>query len=133
MESTRRRLQDMCVPEFETYYDLCNDLYYCKDVTGLFISLRLELDPAQWRLFIDSSKQSLKAVLLHSGNKYPSLPLAHSVQKKEDYDNVKELLDKINYSKFKWDVCGDFKMLPFLLVRGIHKVFMFPLLMGQQG
>ena len=54
-------------------------------------------------------------MLLHNRNKYPSLSLAHSLQKKEDYDNVKKLLDKISYSKFKWDVCGDFKMLAFLL------------------
>ena len=89
--------------------------YYCKDVTGLFASLRLEHDPAQWRLFTNSLKWGLKAVLLHNGNKYPSLPLAYLVQKKEGYDNVKELLDKINYSKFKWDVWGDLKMLAFLL------------------
>ena len=101
--------------EYEIYYDWSNDLCYCKDVTALFTSLRLKHDLAQWRLFIDSSKRSLKAVLPHNGNKYLSLPLAHSVQKKEDYDNLKELLDKINYSKFKWDVCGDFKMLAFLL------------------
>ena len=34
--------------EFEIYYDLCNDLCYCKDVTDLFTSLRLEYDPTQW-------------------------------------------------------------------------------------
>ena len=101
--------------EFEIYYDFCNDLCYCKDVTDFFTSLRLEHDPAQWRLLIDSSKRSLKAMLPHNGSKYPSLPLAYSVQKKEDYDNDKEFLDKINYSKFKCDVCGDFKMLTFLL------------------
>jgi hypothetical protein len=54
----------------------------------------MELDPSQWRLFIDSSSRSLKAVLLHNGNLYPSIPVAHSVQMKEDYDNVKHLLGK---------------------------------------
>jgi hypothetical protein len=37
----------------------------------------------EWRLFIDSSKVGLKAVLLHNGNKYPSVPLAHAVNMKE--------------------------------------------------
>jgi hypothetical protein len=37
----------------------------------------------EWRLFIDSSKVTLKAVLLHNGNKYPSVPLAHVVNMKE--------------------------------------------------
>ena len=34
---------------------------------------------------------------------------------KEDYENVKQLLIKINYVQFKWYVCGDFKMLGVLL------------------
>lgn len=101
--------------EFEIFYDISNDLCYCKDVIGLFTAIGLKHDPADWRLFIDSSTRSLKAVLLHNGNKYPSLPLAHSVQKKENYDNVKQLLEKVNYADFKWDVCGDFKMISFLL------------------
>ena len=32
----------------------------------------------KWRLFIDSSKRSLKAVLLYIGNQKPSIPIAHS-------------------------------------------------------
>ena len=40
------------------------------------------------RLFIDSSKRSLKAVLLDVGNKRPSIPIAHSTQLKEYYDNI---------------------------------------------
>jgi hypothetical protein len=30
---------------------------------------------SEWRLFIDPSKVSLKAVLLHNGNKYLSVPI----------------------------------------------------------
>ena len=104
--------------EFEIYYDLCNDLCYCKDVTGLFTSLRLEHDPAQW---LKMESQSSVAPQW----KYPSLPLAHSVQKKEDYDNVKELLDKINYSKFKWDACCAFKILAFLLGFQGHTKYLY--------
>ena len=46
---------------------------------------------------------------------YPSIPLACLLQMKEDYENVKQLFIKINYAQFKWYVCGDFKMLGFLL------------------
>ena len=74
----------------------------------------IDHDLIQWRLFIDSSTKSLKAVLLYNGDIYPSIPLAHSQQMKEDYKNVKQLLIKINYAQFKWYVCGDFKMLGFL-------------------
>jgi hypothetical protein len=41
--------------------------------------------------FIDSSKVSLKAVLLHRGNKLHSIPLAHAVHVKEMYENLQGL------------------------------------------
>ena len=66
-------------------------------------------------IFIDSSKQSLKAVLLHNGNVYPSIPIAHSVRMKEDRKSVKIVLELIRYNNHNWDVCGDFKMMAFIL------------------
>jgi hypothetical protein len=50
---------------------------------------------SEWRLFIDSSKASLKAVLLHNGNKLPSVPLAYATNMKETYENLKILIEKI--------------------------------------
>jgi hypothetical protein len=73
-------------------------------------------DPTSWRLFIDSSATSLKAVLLHNGNEFPSIPVGHSTQLKETYDNVKKLLDAIDYKTYNWYVCGDFKKLDFYWV-----------------
>ena len=101
--------------EFSVYFDVTENLCYCKHVKGLFRAVEIDHDPTKWRLFIDSSTKSLKAVLLHNGTIYLSLPLAYSLQMKEDYENVKQLLNKINYAQFKWYVCGDFKMLGFLL------------------
>lgn len=101
--------------EFGVYFDISKDLCYCKDINGMFAAIGIEHKPEEWRLFIDSSTKSLKAVLLHNGNQYPSLPVAYSVQMKEEYENVKRLLEMVNYDEFKWDVCGDFKMLAFLL------------------
>ncbi|MEL7005851.1 MAG: hypothetical protein AAFN93_24445 [Bacteroidota bacterium] len=101
--------------EFGVYFDISKDLCYCKDINGMFAAIGIEHKPEEWRLFIDSSTKSLKAVLLHNGNQYPSLPVAYSVQMKEKYENVKRLLEMVNYDEFKWDVCGDFKMLAFLL------------------
>jgi len=51
----------------------------------------------QWRLFIDSSTVSLKAALLHNGNKFPSIPLIHAVHVKETYENLQVLLQKVCY------------------------------------
>ena len=111
--------------EFSVHFDVIEELCYCKDssitskwtgkVEGLFCAVGIDHDPTQWRLFIDSSTKSLKAVLLYNDNIYPSISLAYSLQMKEDYENVKQLFIKINYAQFKWYVCGDFKMLGFLL------------------
>ena len=57
--------------ELASLFDMENRLCYCTDVSGLFTSLGFPHNPSDWRLFIDSSKRSLKAVLLHNGNKYP--------------------------------------------------------------
>jgi len=45
-------------------------------------ALGIKRDPQEWRLFIDSSKLSLKAVLLHNGNQHPSIPVGHGVHMK---------------------------------------------------
>ena len=75
-----------------------------------------EYDPEEWRLFIDSSTRSLKAVLLFNGEKVASLPIAHSVTLKElSYATVSLLLNNIQYQNHKWLLCGDLKVLSILL------------------
>jgi hypothetical protein len=63
----------------------------------------------EWRLFIDSTKVSLEGVLLDNGNKYPSVPLSHAVIMEETYENIKHLLEKTQYEKYKWNICCDTK------------------------
>ena len=77
------------------------DLVACTDVDGLMQTLSINHIPLDWRLFIDSSKLSLKAILLHNGNTLPSIPLGHSVHNKESYENMKILMEAVNYDKFK--------------------------------
>ena len=72
-------------------------------------------DPNDWRLFIDSSKRSLKAVLLHNGNELVSLPVAHSVRMKETYAVMQMLMTAHHYNDHKWLICGDLKMIAILL------------------
>ncbi|KAJ4436580.1 hypothetical protein ANN_16613 [Periplaneta americana] len=90
-------------------------LCYCFKIKELFEAIGVPHIAEDWRLFIDSSTRSLKAVLLHNGNMYPSIPVGYSTHLKEDYENVRFLLEKINYTSYKWDICGDFKMLGFIL------------------
>ena len=68
-----------------------------------------------WRLFIDASKSSLKAVLLHNTNQFASIPLAYSTWMKESYKNIELLLSKIQCSTHVWKICVDFKVLNVLL------------------
>ena len=84
-------------------------------IPGLLTSLGLPHNPSDWRLFIDSSKRSLKGVLLHNGNKYPSIPIAHSVHLMESCDNMELLLEAIKYSEYQWILCGDLKVIGLLM------------------
>ena len=87
---------------FDSYHP---SLCYCTDIQGLFQEIDIAYSASDWRLFIDSSKRSLKAVLRHIDNVYQSIPIAHSVQMKEDRESVKILLELIQYNDHNWDVC----------------------------
>ena len=102
--------------EFLRFFSEEKDLVYCTDVSQLLHNLGLpQYQPEEWRLFIDSSKRSLKAVLVHNGNQFASIPLAHSTTLKEKYEAVKYLLEKIRYCQHEWMICVDLKMVNFLL------------------
>ena len=92
-------------------YGIC----YCKDIDGLMNELGCEHNPVHWRLFIDSSKTSLKAVLLHNGNIKPSVPVGYSILKKETYNTMKTFLDLLEYPKHNWKICSDLKVASLLL------------------
>lgn len=100
---------------FSVFFTLRDGLCYCHDIRGLFDAMGIPCNTSDWRLFIDSSSKSLKAVLLHNTNQWPSIPLAHSVHMKEEYQNVKILLSALKYEQFSWEVIGDFKMVAFLI------------------
>ncbi|GFU91697.1 uncharacterized protein TNCV_3579491 [Trichonephila clavipes] len=68
---------------------------------------------SDWHIFIDSSKRSLKCVLLNNGNKYGSIPIAHSVTLKE-YANIAKVMETIKYQDHKWFICVDLKMVNFV-------------------
>jgi len=54
-------------------------------------------------------------VLLHNGNRFPSVPLADADNMKGSYESMKLLLGKIKYDEFKWKLCGDLKAVALLL------------------
>ena len=97
------------------YFFIEKTFVYCHYVAGLLHAMACMYDPTKWRLFIDSSKASIKCVLLHNSNRYASIPIGHSVHLKETYKNMKMLLTKIKYDEHKWMLCGDLKILSMLL------------------
>lgn len=98
--------------EFRQYFtcDATSRLVFCCDIEGLITALGTTYVTDEWRLFIDSSTISLKAVLLHNGNRLRSVPVAHSVLMSESYESMKILLDSIQYEQHNWLVCGDLKV-----------------------
>ena len=70
--------------ELLKYFTLEDGLVFCYDMHHLLLDLgSRDYKSEEWRLFIDSSKRSLKCVLLHSGNKFGSIPIGHPVTLKE--------------------------------------------------
>jgi hypothetical protein len=86
-------------------------MVFCHDINGLFKKLKQEHNPSDWRLFIDSLQQSLKAILLHNGNLKTSIAIAHSVHLKETKDDMKILLRQFSI-KF---TNGDLKVIGMLM------------------
>ena len=96
------------------FFNMERGLVVCTDIDGLMQTLNINHNPLDWRLFIDLSKLSLKSLLLHNGGTLPSIPVGHSVHN-ESYENLKILMEAINYNKFKWQICGDVKVISLLL------------------
>ena len=101
--------------EFKDFFSQEDGVMFCDDVCSVMEVLSHEFNPDQWRLFTDSSKVSLKVVLLHNGNKFPSVPLAQAANMNETYESTKLLLATIKYDEFNWKLCGDFKVVALLL------------------
>jgi len=101
--------------EFKYFFSQEDGVVFCKDVCSVMEVLGHEYNPDQWRLFTDSSKVSLKMVLIHKGNRFPTVPLAHATNMKESYESMKLLLGRIKYDEFKWKLCGDLKVVTLLL------------------
>ena len=88
---------------------------YCADIAQLLLKFGVQqYESKDWRLFLDSNKRSLKCVLLHDGNQFAFVPIAHSTTLKQKYEAVKYVLEKIGYDQYKWFIHVDLKMEKFL-------------------
>lgn len=89
---------------------------FCNDFSAVMDTLWHEHKHEERYLFIDSSRVSFKAVLLHNGNKFHYLfTFGFCRYMKESYENMKLILQKKEYNKYKWNLCGDLKVITTLL------------------
>jgi hypothetical protein len=107
-----RRRENYLLP----FFTEDNNLVFCNDIGNLLKKTGLsEYNSSEWHPFIDSSKSSLKCVLLNNGNKYGSIPIGHSTRMKEQYKAISLVLEKTNYQKHQWVICVDLNVVNFLL------------------
>ena len=66
------------------------------DVQGLIEIFRMSYQAEDGRLFIDSSKTSMKAVLLCNGPSVSSITVTQSTEITKIYENIKILLKPTN-------------------------------------
>ncbi|XP_049863041.1 uncharacterized protein LOC126356251 [Schistocerca gregaria] len=104
---------------FISYFSTDEALTFCNDVAGLMKVLNFTYISQEWRLFIDASKTSLKGVLLHNGNKIPSVLVAYASLTKENYEFVQRMLNSLKYNEHKWKICADFKVIA--MVQGMQQ------------
>lgn len=101
----------------EEYFKIEESKCVTMSIEGLMNEHDIRQDPSEWRLYIDSSKYSSKAVFLYNGNQKPSIPIDHFVVMKGRYDTMDLILKLINYKKHNWAISGDLKTIARLLGR----------------
>jgi len=87
--------------DFKDFFSLKDGVVFGNDVCSVMEVLDREYNPDQCRLFIDSSKVSLKLVLLHNGNRLPSVPLAPAANMEDNYGSMKLHLGKVKCDELK--------------------------------
>ena len=98
--------------EFKDFFSHEDGVVFCNHVYSVVDVLGHEYNPDQWRLFIDSSKVSLKMVLLHNGNKFPLRSFGSCSQHEGKLWKHEATVGK---DEFKWKLCGDLKVVALLL------------------
>lgn len=101
---------------------------YCHNIQDLLHKLGIpRYNSNKWRLFIDSSKHSLKRVLLHEGNLYGAVPIGYSVCLHEIHGDIKWVIELLKYRKHNRAICVGGKIICFLFgqQRGYTKYLCF--------
>lgn len=87
---------------------------YCSNIYLLMAEMGINYIKDDWRLFIDSNKTSLKAILFDKDNQYPGIPIAYCTDTKETYKKMDMILKKVGYGEHGWEICCDLKVVNVL-------------------
>lgn len=114
-------------------------LSFCNNIDELFHGFGQERVPSEWRLLIDSSKRSLKAVLINNDNKKMHSQSTFNSSWRSDYENIQVLLDSIKHLEYMWKLKVDWnidgttagidEILPFLCLSTLDAVKVSPVWM----
>lgn len=106
--------------EFAAYFTGSpdNTYAYCSDIEGVMRQKKIRYVVDEWRLFIDSSKSALKAVLLYFDNSLKPIPVFYGKRMKETYVSMELVLSKIKYNEHEWRISCDLKVTA--LLRGLQ-------------
>ncbi|CAH0563180.1 unnamed protein product [Brassicogethes aeneus] len=108
--------------EFMKYFNRNdeNTFAHWNNISGLMAANGNEYNAADWRLFIDASKSSLKSVLLYIDNTKSPIPVSIHTETDENKESMQKIIDAIKYHENLWKVCADLKVVA--LLRGLpHK------------
>lgn len=70
-----RQRQRQYEPFFTKFEHQHEPYAYCNNIPGLFTAMKMDYIANDWRLFVDGSTASLKAILLHKTNLKPPIPV----------------------------------------------------------
>ena len=117
--------------KIKDFFSLEDGVVFCNDVCSIMEVLGHECNPDQWPLFINSSKVSLKLVLLYNRNRFLWLmqPAWRKVMKAWSY--FWERLNATNLS-------GSYVVISRCdtvtqNATWVHKILLFPVWVGQLG
>lgn len=103
--------------QFLPHFTLSDDMKYafCNNVERLMFELGIEkYEPHKWRIFIDSNKTSLKAVLLYEDSTKKPVPIFYATDKEETYKTMKWVLNTVEYNRHLWRASCDLKVVTLL-------------------
>lgn len=103
------------------FFSMSNDLTFCHDIPDLMNALSLFYKFTMCQLF-NSSRTSLKVVLLLNRNEQPFVFVSHATNMTETYEHVRILLQNLKYEPHKRNSLAYLKVVALLIEMQVHYI-----------